>query len=115
VIPVDPLDREALKAVLTRPRNALVKQFQRLFALDNVELIFTPEAIEAAAEEALRLGTGARALRAILERTLLDVMYEIPSHPHIRRCIVTAEAIRGQAMPLLLTESGQPVELRRAA
>jgi len=101
--------------VLTRPRNALVKQFQRLFALDNVELIFTPDAIEAAAEEAMRLGTGARALRSILERTLLDVMYEIPSHPQIRRCIVTAEAIRGQRMPLLLTESGQPVELRRAA
>ncbi len=115
VIPVDPLDQEALKAVLTRPRNALVKQFQRLFALDNVELIFTPDAIEAAAEEAMRLGTGARALRSILERTLLDVMYEIPSHPQIRRCIVTAEAIRGQKMPLLLTESGQPVELRRAA
>ncbi|HXF70677.1 MAG TPA: ATP-dependent Clp protease ATP-binding subunit ClpX [Thermoflexus sp.] len=115
VIPVDPLDQEALKAVLTRPRNALVKQFQRLFALDNVELIFTPDAIEAAAEEALRLGTGARALRSILERTLMDVMYEIPSHPQIRRCIVTAEAIRGQTMPLLLTESGQPVELRRVA
>ncbi len=115
VIPVDPLDQESLKAVLTRPRNALVKQFQRLFALDHVELIFTPDAIEAAAEEAMRLGTGARALRSILERTLLDVMYEIPSHPQIRRCIVTAEAIRGQKMPLLLTESGQPVELRRAA
>jgi len=100
---VEPLDQAALVAILTQPRNALVKQFQRLFALDGVELAFTPEALQAVAAAAMKQGTDARGLRTVVEKTLLDVMYEIPSRPDVVRCLVTAEAIRGERPPLLLT------------
>jgi len=116
---VKPLDKSELVAVLTQPRNALVRQYQRLLTLDNVELVFTDEALSVAAEEALKHETGARGLRTIIERTLLDVMYEAPSLPDVRRCIINADTVRGLVPPLLLTQSGQPVtwggELKRAA
>ena len=116
---VKPLDKSELIAVLTQPRNALVRQYQRLLTLDHVELVFTDEALSVAAEEALKHETGARGLRTIVERTLLDVMYEVPSLPDVRRCIINADTVRGQAPPLLLTQSGQPIawgnELKRAA
>ncbi len=92
-VSVDPLDEDALVAVLTEPKNAIVKQYQRLFELDGVELVFTPEALRAAAREAMKLKTGARGLRTIIERVLLDVMYEIPSHPEVVKCVVNAECI----------------------
>lgn len=114
-----PLDKAELVAVLTQPRNALVRQYQRLLGLDHVELVFTDEALAVAAEEALKHETGARGLRTIIERTLLDVMYEAPSLPDVRRCIINADTVRGQAPPLLLSQSGQPItwdgELKRAA
>jgi ATP-dependent Clp protease ATP-binding subunit ClpX len=114
-----PLDKSELIAVLTEPRNALVRQYQRLLALDNVELVFTDEALSVAAEEALKHETGARGLRTIIERALLDVMYEVPSLPDVRRCVINADTVRGQAPPLLLAQSGLPVawgnELKRAA
>jgi len=110
---VDPLDKEALIAVLTEPKNAVVKQYQQLFALDGVELVFTPEALEAAAEEALAHKTGARGLRTIIEETLLDVMYEIPSLPGVVKCVVNADTIRGRGHPLLISETG-PVAWGRA-
>jgi ATP-dependent Clp protease ATP-binding subunit ClpX len=106
---VDPLDEDALVAVLTEPKNAIVKQFARLFLLDGIELTFTPEAFRAASREALKLKTGARGLRTIIERVLLDVMYEAPSHAEVRRCVVNAECITQGVSPLLLTESGQVV------
>jgi ATP-dependent Clp protease ATP-binding subunit ClpX len=108
-VSVEPLDKETMVAILTEPKNAIVKQFQRLFALDNVELIFTDEALETAAEEALKRKTGARGLRTIIEETLLDVMYEIPSRRDIKKCVIKAETILGKAGPLLLTQSEHPV------
>jgi ATP-dependent Clp protease ATP-binding subunit ClpX len=93
VVAVDPLEEDDLVRILTEPKNALVRQYQRLLALDGVELEFTPEALRVTAQEALRGQMGARGLRTILEETLLDVMYELPSHPEIRRWTVTAEDI----------------------
>jgi ATP-dependent Clp protease ATP-binding subunit ClpX len=106
-VSVEPLDEDALMGVLTEPKNAIVKQFKRLFELDGVELVFTPEALRAAAREAMKLKTGARGLRTIIEQVLLDVMYEIPSHPDVVKCVVNAECITRRAQPLLLLESGQ--------
>jgi ATP-dependent Clp protease ATP-binding subunit ClpX len=108
-VSVEPLDKETMVSILTKPKNAIVKQFQRLFALDNVELIFTDEALEMAAEEALKRKTGARGLRTIIEETLLDVMYEIPSRRDVKKCVIKAETILGKAGPLLLTRSEHPV------
>ena len=104
---IEPLDEDALVAVLTAPKNAIAKQFARLFELDNVELVVTPEALRATAREALKLKTGARGLRTIIERVLLDVMYEIPSHPEVVKCVVNAECITQRTPPLLLTADGQ--------
>jgi len=116
-VSVDPLDQETLVRILTEPKNAIVKQFQRLFALDVVTLEFTTEALNTAAEEALKHRTGARGLRTIIEETLLDVMYEIPSRPEIKRCVITADTILGITGPELYDEYGQPVgwELDKAA
>ncbi len=111
VVSLQSLDKDALVRVLTEPKNALVRQFQESFALDGVELVFTPDALDAAAEEALRHKTGARGLRTVLEECLLDVMYEVPSRGDVKKCIVDAEAIRGRRRPLLLTRAGQGVEL----
>ncbi len=112
---VDPLDKEDMIGILTRPRNAITKQFQRLLALDNVELIFTKEALAAAAEEAMKHEAGARGLRTIIERALLDVMYEIPSRRDVKKCIINAEAVLGKATPLLLTQSERPINLKETA
>ncbi|KPK48182.1 MAG: ATP-dependent Clp protease ATP-binding subunit ClpX [Dehalococcoidia bacterium SM23_28_2] len=110
IVPLQSLDKEAMMAILTEPKNALVKQFQRSFALDGVELVFTDDALEAAAERALSHKMGARSLRTVVEDTLLDVMYDIPSHPDIKKCVVDAEAIRGHRRPILLSGGGQAVE-----
>jgi ATP-dependent Clp protease ATP-binding subunit ClpX len=110
VVSVDSLDEDALVRILTEPRNAIVKQFRRLFALDGVELIFTEDALVTAAEEAMKLETGARGLRTIIERTLLDVMFEIPSRRDVRKCVVSGETIANQSQPLLLTQAERPVE-----
>ncbi|MGB9724305.1 MAG: ATP-dependent Clp protease ATP-binding subunit ClpX [Chloroflexia bacterium] len=107
---LDPLDKDTLIRILTEPKNALVRQYQKMLALDHVDLVFTPDALEAAAEMALQRKTGARGLRTALEDVLLDVMYEIPSLPHVRRCIINAEAIRGQARPILLPTSEEAQE-----
>jgi ATP-dependent Clp protease ATP-binding subunit ClpX len=107
VVSVDPLDEDSLIAILTEPKNAIIKQFKRLFELDGVELVFTPEAQRAAAREAMKLKTGARGLRTIIERVLLEVMYEIPSHPEIVRCVVNADCITLGTPPLLLIQGGQ--------
>jgi len=117
LVALDALDREGLVEVLTRPRNAIVKQYQRLLGLDGVELVFTNEALGAIADEAFLSGSGARALRAIVERTLLDVMYEVPSRRDVRRVVVDASAVRGQSSPRLYDQNGRLIggELDRAA
>jgi len=110
VVSLDPLSREDLVKILTEPKNAIMKQYQRFFAMDKVELVFTAEALEAAAEEALRHKTGARGLRTIIESTLLDVMYEIPSRRDVQKCVIEAETIRERKPPLLLTWADRPVK-----
>lgn len=111
VMSVDALTKEDMIKILTEPKNALIKQYQRIFDMDKVEIVFTPEALEATAERALQQKTGARGLRTILEETLVDVMYEVPSRGDIRKCIVNAETILHKKRPILLTASGVPVEL----
>ncbi len=110
VVSLESLQKGDLVRILTEPKNALIKQFQRFFALDNVELVMTPEALESCAEEAIRHRTGARGLRTVLEDTLLDVMYEIPSRGDVKKCVVSADTILGRARPIMLTRSGQVVE-----
>ena len=111
IVALDPLTKPDLIRVLTDPKNAVVKQFQHLFSLDNVELTFQSDALEAAADEAMGHKTGARGLRTIIERTLLDVMYEMPSLSDVRRCLVDADVIHGHKRPVLLTADGTTVDL----
>jgi len=111
VVSLQSLDQAALVRILTEPKNALSKQFEEFFALDNVELVFTEDALQAAAEEALRHKTGARGLRTVLEDCLLDVMYEIPSRGDVKKCVIDADSIRGLRRPLLLARSGQALDL----
>jgi len=96
------LDREALIQILTEPRNAFVKQYKRLFELDGVDLEFSPDAIEAIADQALLRGTGARGLRAIMEEVLLSVMYEVPSRKDVERVVITREAVLENVNPTLV-------------
>ncbi len=103
------LGKDELRRILTEPRNALVRQFQRFFAMDGVELVFADDALGACAESAIAHKTGARGLRTVLEDTLLDVMYEIPSRNDVKKCIVNVESIRSGQRPLLLTRTGQQV------
>lgn len=100
---VDNLDKDALVTILTEPRNALTKQFVRLFEIDGVELEFTREACEAMADLALARGTGARGLRSIIEHVLQPVMYDIPSRDDVAKVIVTAETVQGTEGPTVLT------------
>ena len=99
---VSPLDRDALVRILTEPRNALVKQYKRMFEIDGVELEFTPEAIESVADQALLRGTGARGLRAILEEVLLPVMFDVPSEDDIARVVVTREVVLDNVNPTIV-------------
>lgn len=106
---VDPLDEDALAAILTEPRNALVKQYQKLLKMDNVQLEFRPDAVRAIAQEAYRRKTGARALRGIVEELMLDVMYELPSRKDVTRCLITREMVEKRSTAeLLLHPSSLP-------
>jgi ATP-dependent Clp protease ATP-binding subunit ClpX len=104
-VALDPLDKAAMMRILTEPRNALVKQYQKMLALDQVELEITPDALEAIVERSMQVRTGARALRTIVEEVLLDVMYEIPSQEHIGRCIINAEVVNGRGHPILVPKT----------
>ena len=106
---LDPIDIEMMTMILTEPRNAVARQFQRLFHMDDVELIFSEEARRAIAEEALGQKTGARGLRTVVEELLLDVMFELPSRGDVRKCVISEETVTQRLRPLLATESGQPV------
>jgi ATP-dependent Clp protease ATP-binding subunit ClpX len=105
IVTLSALTRDDLMRVLVEPRNAVTRQFEKFLELDKVDLVFTPSAIEAAAELALSRKTGARALRSIIEESLLDVMYDIPERTDVRRCIITEEVIREGRSPLLLTKA----------
>lgn len=110
------LDREAMMRILTEPKNALVKQYQKLFSFDHVKLTFEPDAVEAIAEKAMERKTGARGLRSILENVMMDVMYRIPSDDTIEQCIITKEAVDGESKPLVVhRETGGRLEDYREA
>ncbi|GAA1232554.1 ATP-dependent Clp protease ATP-binding subunit ClpX [Kitasatospora nipponensis] len=96
------LDREALLQILTEPKNALVKQYRKLFELDGVELEFSRDALEAIADQAILRGTGARGLRAIMEEVLMSVMYEVPSRQDVARVVVTGDVVSKHAIPTLV-------------
>lgn len=114
-VALNELTREDLIHILTEPKNAVVKQFQKLFALDNVELVFTDEALEAAAEAAIERRTGARGLRTAIEEVLLEIMYEIPSLEGVRKCIVDANVIKNHTRPLLMTVNDRVIEYEQTA
>src|SRR5215470_12166675 len=98
-VTLHPLDESDIVRILTEPKNALVKQYQKFFNLDNVELVFENGSLEAIAQKAVGRGTGARALKSIIEEVLLNTMFEIPSRPDIKRCIIRADAIRNHGEP----------------
>src|SRR3989441_4188239 len=104
-VSLDSLNKDALIRILTEPKNAVIKQYQKFLQLDRVELVFTNDALDAAAEGALKQKTGARGLRSIIEDVLLDVMYEIPSRADVRRVIINGDVITQNHKPLLITRS----------
>jgi ATP-dependent Clp protease ATP-binding subunit ClpX len=105
VVTLQSLTADDLVRVLTEPKNAITRQFQKFLSLDKVDLVFTEAALRAAAELAITRKTGARALRSIVEESLLEVMYDVPDHGEIRKCIITEETIREGRLPLLLSKS----------
>ena len=109
------LDRGQLVRILTEPKNALVKQYEKLLEYDNVQLEFQPEALEAAADKAIEREIGARGLRAVLEEVMIPVMYEVPSDPSIAKVVITPQAIRGEAKPLVEHQEGRPERPRLGA
>ena len=109
VVSLESLDKASLVRILTEPKNAIVKQYQRLFEFDHVELVFTDAALEAASEDAIQMKTGARGLRSIIEQALLDVMYELPSMTGVSRCTIDADTIRDGKPPLLQSDTGATV------
>ena len=111
---VENLDKEALMQILTEPKNALVKQYQRLFDLDNVELEFNADSLDAIAELALKRGTGARGLRAIMESVLLAVMYDVPSRSDVAKVVVTKECINDGVLPTMTNRTGDIPKRARA-
>ena len=111
-----PLSEEAMRQILTEPRNAIVKQFKKLMAMENVELEFTDDAIGEIVRQANARKTGARALRTILEEVMLDVFYHLPSVHHVSRCTITREAILGTGLPVYLSgENAVAPEIRKRA
>jgi ATP-dependent Clp protease ATP-binding subunit ClpX len=104
---LEELDLNALKSILTKPKNALIKQYQEYFRLENVELVFEDEAIEAIAQIAINRGTGARALRSILESAMMEIMYEAPSRKNLDKCIITKDVIVNKAEPRFILGAGR--------
>lgn len=109
VTTLEELDKEALINILTKPKNALVKQYKKLLAMDGVDLEFKPEAVEAIVEKAIERKTGARGLRSIIEEIMRDIMFDIPSNPKIEKCIVTKETVNEKTKPeIIINESKEP-------
>ncbi len=110
VVTLDKLDEDALVEILTQPRNALVKQYTKFFELDNIELEFTEGALAAIARKTLDLGTGARGLRSVVEESILDIMYDIPSYDNIAKCVITQEVVEENEAPQLVKVDEQREE-----
>ena len=102
VVSLESLDQKALINILSQPKNALVKQYSKLFEIDNVELEFTDDALKAIADEAIARKTGARGLRAIVEDLMIDVMFDVPSDENISKVIITEESIKSKKLPELV-------------
>ncbi|WP_251421648.1 ATP-dependent protease ATP-binding subunit ClpX [Veillonella agrestimuris] len=111
MVTLEQLDRDALIQILTKPKNALTKQYEKILSLDGVELTFTDDALEAIADEALQRKTGARGLRSIIEKVMKQVMYEVPSMEDVTKCIVTREAVLGTDVPTLKNEANENIKL----
>ncbi|MUT64496.1 ATP-dependent protease ATP-binding subunit ClpX [Paenibacillus sp. NEAU-GSW1] len=107
---LEPLDEAALMRILSEPKNALVKQYQKMLEMDNVKLEFEPAALEAIAKEAIKRNTGARGLRAIIEGIMLDVMYEVPSRDDVNTCLITEKSVQDKIMPELSAKKGKKKE-----
>jgi ATP-dependent Clp protease ATP-binding subunit ClpX len=103
-VPLDALDEDALVRILVEPKNALVKQYQKLFEMEDVRLTIEKDALRAVAQKALKRGTGARGLRAILESMMTDIMFELPSRDDVREVALTAECVTEGRAPLIVTE-----------
>jgi ATP-dependent Clp protease ATP-binding subunit ClpX len=99
------LTEEDLAKILTEPKNSLVKQYKKIFSIDNVDLIFKKDALHSIAGLALKRSTGARGLRSIMEEIMLDVMFEIPSRQDIKKCVITKEVVEKKIKPLLIADS----------
>jgi ATP-dependent Clp protease ATP-binding subunit ClpX len=110
---LDALDEDALIRILTEPKNALVKQYQKFFELDSIDLEVTPEALRSISKEALRRSTGARGLRAIMEDIMLNVMYDIPSRTDVQKCILTDKTVERREEPLLVTASDRGAKTKK--
>ncbi|HXV32914.1 MAG TPA: ATP-dependent Clp protease ATP-binding subunit ClpX, partial [Gaiellaceae bacterium] len=108
---VHQLTREDLVQILLEPKNALVKQYQRFFSYDSVELVFTDDALWQISDKALERETGARGLRSIIELALLDVMFELPSRKDVSKCVITKETIERNLRPTLVTSGGAALAL----
>ncbi len=102
VVTLEELDKPSLVKILTEPKNALVKQYKELFAMDDVELEFEKDALDLISQKAIERKTGARGLRSIIEETMLDIMYEIPSRDDIEKCVITKETIMNGGEPTLV-------------
>lgn len=107
LVTLNPLDEDAMVHILTEPKNALVKQYQKMLDLDHVDLEFTPQALQAIAKEALRRNTGARGLRSIIERIMLDVMFDVPSRKDVTKCIVNEDCVVAGKEPELVLKQGE--------
>ena len=110
---VSPLDQASLVTILSKPRNALVKQYKKMFEIDNVELEFTDDALEAIADQALKRGTGARGLRAIMEEVLMPVMFDVPSDEGISRVVVSREVVLDNVLPTIVRRDEEPKRTRK--
>ena len=112
VATLEDLDEASLKKILTEPKNALVKQYQRLFEMESIDLTLAEEALWEIAEKALERETGARGLRSIIEAALLDVMFELPSRKDVSKCVITKETISKGLKPTLVTSAGSELDER---
>ena len=114
IVTLDELSEDALVRIIKEPKNALLKQYKKLLALDGVELEMDEEAIKAVARQAIARKTGARGLRSIMEGTMTEIMFEIPSRNDVKKCVLTKETIEHKSKPKLLLESGNELKDQEA-
>ena len=115
VVTLDELDKEALVRILKEPKNAILKQYQKLFSYDRVELDYEDDAVDAIADKALQRGTGARGLRSIMEKTMMDVMFDIPSDETIVSCVITRDSVEGSAPPKIVHGEKPPLPEKKTS